>query len=160
PLGSQGLRIKGLTPTTASLSGCRVGLGPLEENMTTTVAATGSTPTAYQFWDGQKLRSTRACPLALDLETEPIQDERRMPRLALAAASDGRSNVVSHPDRLGAFLLQHRDAFLVAHNLPFDFWVADQHLVGSDARRVLWDACNEGRLFDTQVLDLLLQLGT
>ena len=45
---------------------------------------------AYEFWHGQRLRSTRECPLALDAETEPIRDERQIPALALATASDGK----------------------------------------------------------------------
>ena len=59
----------------------------------TAATTTGPSNTAYQFWEGQRLRSTRACPLALDLETKLIQDERQVPRLALAAASDGKTHV-------------------------------------------------------------------
>jgi hypothetical protein len=123
----------------------------------------GTRVVTWQFWQGQKLRGSRPCPLALDTETEPITDERKVPRLALAVAGDGKANVVIHPDRLGEFLLAHKDAHLVGHNVPFDFWVIDEHLAGRGeeaARRVLWDACDGGRLLDTQVLDMLLQLGT
>jgi hypothetical protein len=133
--------------------------------MTTLTIESGTGPKAlnYHFWDGQRLRSTRQCPLALDSETERIQDERQIPRLALAVASDGQTHVVIHPERLGEFLLLHRDAFFVGHNVQFDFWVIDQHLAGrceEAARRVLWDACDRGRLFDTMILDMLLQLAT
>jgi hypothetical protein len=124
---------------------------------------TGSKPLAYAFWAGQQLRSTRECPLALDTETEWMEDPRRIPRLALAVASDGRTHVVIHPDRLGAFLLLHKHAYFVGHNVPFDFWVIDERLKQrseAEARRVLWDACDQGRLLDTQTLDMLLQLAT
>jgi hypothetical protein len=58
-------------------------------------------------WDRQKLRSGRECPLGFDTETEWMEDPRRIPRLALAVASDGRTHVVIHPDRLGTFLRLH-----------------------------------------------------
>jgi hypothetical protein len=125
--------------------------------------SSGSRQVSWQFWDGPKLRSSRERPLALDTETEPIADERVVPRLALATASDGRTHVIIHPDRLAAFLLLHRDEYFVGHNVPFDFWVIDQSLKGrgdEEARRVLWDACDRGRLLDTQALDMLLQLAT
>jgi hypothetical protein len=118
---------------------------------------------SWQLWDGPKFRSSRERPLALDTETEPITDERVVPRLALATASDGRTHVIIHPDRLGEFLLLHRDAYFVGHNVQYDVWVIDQHLMGrgdEEARRVLWGACDRGRLLDTQALDMLLQLGT
>jgi hypothetical protein len=93
-----------------------------------------------------------------------MEDPRRIPRLALAVASDGRTHVVIHPDRLGAFLLLHQNDYFVGHNFgAFDFAVIDQHLKRrreEAARRVLWDACDQGRVFDTQILDLLLQLAT
>jgi hypothetical protein len=124
---------------------------------------TGVKVLAYEVWDGQRLRSTRQCPVGFDTETEWIRDPRQVPRLALAVASDGRTHVVIHPDRLGNFLLLHRDAHVVGHNVQFDFWVVDEHLKGAGqepARRVLWDLCDQGRLFDTQILDMLLQLAT
>jgi hypothetical protein len=124
---------------------------------------TGAKQLSWQFWQGQRLGSSRECPLAFDTQVGVITDERQIPRLALAAASDGRTHVLIHPDQLDAFLFQHRRACFVGHNVQSDFWVVDQHLsVRGDprARRVLWDACDEGRLFDTQILDMLLQLAT
>lgn len=117
----------------------------------------------WQYWQGQRLRSFRECPLAIDTETEWIEDQRQVPRLALAAASDGRNYVIIHPERLEEFLRVHRDAYFVGHNVAFDFWVIDSHLRRSDppaAGRVLWDACDQGRLLDTQILDMLVQLAT
>lgn len=125
--------------------------------------AAPSTVLAYEFWAGQKLQSTRECPMSLDVETEMIGDEREIPRFAIAVASDGRTNVVIHADSVGPFLLVHRDGFFVGHNVSFDFWAIHQHLnqrCEFVAARVLWDACNEGRLLDTMVLDQLIQLGT
>src|SRR5262245_48164624 len=132
---------------------------------TTVETKSGARPLAWQSWDGQRLRSTRECPLALDTETEWIQDERQIPALALAlaVASDGKTHVVIHPDRLGEFLLLHKDAHFFGHNVQFDFWVIAQHLKRrgeQEAGRVLWDACDRGRVFDTQILDMLLQLAT
>jgi hypothetical protein len=132
-------------------------------NVLTVETRAGTKTLAYHLWNGQVLRSSRNCPLAFDTETEMIRDGRHVPRLALATASDGTTHVVIHPDRLADFLVQHKDAWVVGHNVQFDFWVVDQHLrqAGQDqAQRVLWDLCNRGQLFDTQVLDMLLQLAT
>jgi hypothetical protein len=114
------------------------------------------------FWDGQKLTSQRDLPIALDVETTLIEDERIVPQLALAVASDGHHHVVIHPDRLGEFLQQHRREYFVGHNIQFDFWVVDQFLAANadTAQRILWTACHEGRLLDTMVLDMLIQLGS
>jgi DNA polymerase I-like protein with 3'-5' exonuclease and polymerase domains len=116
--------------------------------------------TSYVFWTGEKLHSQRGLPLAFDVETEAVQDERQIAQLAIAVASDGQHHVVIHPDDVGNFLDQHRDEHFVGHNVQFDFWVIDQHLVSHPARRVLWDACDQGRLRDTMILDMLIQLGT
>jgi hypothetical protein len=123
----------------------------------------GARSLPYQVWDGRRLRSTRECPLALDTETERITDELHIPALALAVASDGKTHVVIHPDRLGDFLLTHGEEAFVGHNVQFDFWVIDRHFAGRGderPRRILWDVCDRGRLFDTQILDMLLQLAT
>jgi hypothetical protein len=140
-------------------------VGQKEETVLTFTIETrsGPRPLQYSLWDGHRLRSSRRCPIAFDTETELIQDERESPRLALATASDGRTHVVIHPDRLAEFLLAHAGEHLVGHNVQFDFWVVDRHLreAGDEAaRRVLWDVCHSGRLRDTQVLDMLIQLAT
>jgi len=80
----------------------------------------GAKAVAYAFWAGQRLRSTRECPMALDTETEWMEDPRRIPRLALAVASDGKSLVVIRPDRLGEFLLLHQDQYFVGHNVQLN----------------------------------------
>jgi hypothetical protein len=123
----------------------------------------GTKEVSYGVWENQRLHSIRNCPLSFDTETRLIEDPREPPELALAVAADRHHNVVIHADDIGAFLLDHQHEFLVGHNVAFDFWVIDEHLArrGEDqARRMLWDACHEGRLFDTQLLDMLIQLGT
>jgi hypothetical protein len=129
---------------------------------TTLSTVRGPVPVPYSVWDGQTLRSTRLRPIGVDTETEMIVDDRSIPALALLVASDGETHVVVHPDAVGDFLLRHRDQFFVWHNYQFDHWVLDQHLrrAGSPAVRVLWNACHEGRVLDTMLLDQLLQLAT
>lgn len=126
------------------------------------ISTTTRPSTDFIFWDGQQLASQRGLPIAFDVETEMITDDRVIPRLALATASDGHQHVIIHPDRLGDFLHRHRNAFFVGHNVQFDFWVVHQHLAATtnQAQRVLWDACHEGRLLDTMILDMLIQLAT
>jgi hypothetical protein len=127
------------------------------------MSSTGAKTLVHELWDGQRLRSGRELPLSLSVQSGPVTNPLQIPGLALAAAGDGRSHAVVLPERLGAFLLRHRDGHFVGHGVARDFWVIDRHLGArgeGQARRVLWDACHHGRLFDTQILDLLLQLGT
>jgi hypothetical protein len=111
-------------------------------------------------WDGRPL--TDRGYLALDTETEPIGDDRAIPRLALASASaGGAANCVVHPDQVGAFVLAHPRARWVFHNVAFDFWVVDRHLRenGEEAARAAWwDACDRNRMGDTMLLDQLIDL--
>lgn len=144
---------------------CRVCRAEEGCEMTATAIKTraGVRHLPFVLWNGQQLRSAREVPLGFDTETAMITDERVIPDLALATASDGRTHVLVHADRVGEFLLVHRDASLVAQNVAFDFWVVDQHLRRRgerEAGRVLWDMCERGRLFDTQILDMLVQLAT
>lgn len=119
-------------------------------------------PTPDSFWSGQQLHSREGLPIAVDCETEVLEDKRQIPRLALVSASDGQSDFVIHPELLGDFLEQHSGESFVGHNVQFDFWVIDQHLrqQGHRANRVLWDICHQGRLHDTMILDMLVQLAT
>jgi DNA polymerase I-like protein with 3'-5' exonuclease and polymerase domains len=112
------------------------------------------------FWSGEQLESAPERPIALDVETEVVDDEKAVPKLALASASDGNRHVIIHPQRLGHFLEQHRDASFVGHNVQYDFWCIHEHLsaLGHSASRVLWDTCNNGMLRDTMVLDMLVRL--
>jgi hypothetical protein len=112
------------------------------------------------FWSGEQLVSAPERPIALDVETEVVGDERTVPKLALASASDGRRHVIIHPQRLGEFLEQHRNASFAGHGVQFDFWCIHEHLssLRHPASRVLWDACHDGRLRDTMILDMLVRL--
>jgi putative DNA primase/helicase len=119
-------------------------------------------PITFEVWNDQRLHSRGDLPLAIDVETEWIKDERTVPRIAIASATDGTQHVIIHPDQLGEFLEVHRAEYFVCHNAQFDFWVIDEHLRQSahPAQRVLWEACNEGRLRDSMILDMLIQLAT
>lgn len=116
----------------------------------------------FEFWQNQKLSSTPETPIAIDTETRAIDDEREIPELALAAASDGNLTFLIHPDRLGDFLNSHRDEHFVAHNVAFDYWVMLLHLERADhvAIEVLPKAADSGRLHDSMLLDMLVQIAT
>jgi len=136
--------------------------GPADEPTPAIQDSSPGEPFKYLFWDGQKLQSSQRSPLGLDVETERIEDDRTIPRLALATVTDGKQHFVIHPDRVGDFLEVHRQEWFVGHSVQFDFWVIDEHLqrTGHPAQRVLWDACDRGRLRDTMILDMLIQLAT
>lgn len=111
-------------------------------------------------WDGQPL--TAGGYVAVDTETEALTASHEIPRLALASASaGGQANCLIHPDQLGEFVLAHAGAHFVFHNVAFDFWVVDRHLLECDqeaARRAWWEACDQNRMHDTMLLDMLIEL--
>jgi hypothetical protein len=111
-------------------------------------------------WDGGPL--TDRDYLAFDTETELIVDERQIPRLVLASASaGGDANCLLRPEQVGRFILTHPHAHFVFHNVAFDFWVVDRHLVErgeESARQAWWDACDQNRMSDTMLLDQLIEL--
>lgn len=108
-------------------------------------------------WSGVPLAGDR---IALDTETARIEGHE-IPTLALAAASSGSEHTLIHPDRLGAFLLAHRDRHVIVFNAAFDFWVVHQHLKRQSEGEALecwWAIAEEGRLHDTMLLDALFRL--
>lgn len=115
-------------------------------------------------WLGKKLRSTRANPIAFDTETEVV--EEGIPRVALITASNGSQSCVIHPRQLCSFIEVHRFDYWVGHNTPFDFWVIDKYLkslsqhlsVVQEAISNWWRIVDEGRMFDTMILDMLYRL--
>lgn len=118
------------------------------------------TSTRWQHWDGQQLRPH----FSLDTETELITGYG-VPRLALAAVSDGTSNYILHPDQISQFLLQHlaSPGQMVCHNLAFDFWVLHRELrrTGStEALQLLWSAADQQRLHCTMLLASLIGIAT
>jgi DNA polymerase I-like protein with 3'-5' exonuclease and polymerase domains len=116
--------------------------------------------TTWQHWNGQQLRAH----FALDTETELITGYR-VPRLALAAVSDGETTYIVHPQQVAQFLVQHLAGTgqMVCHNLAFDFWVLDQQLRrtgNTDALRLLWNAADQQRLHCTMLLAGLVGIAT
>ena len=115
----------------------------------------GDTRFSYEVWSGQQLESC----LALDTETAKIESPATIPELALATASDGRTNVLIHPDDLPQFIQQHASHDISCHNIAFDFWVIHQHLSDhKDAQEMWWRMADHGRLHDTMLLDGLYRL--
>src|SRR5262249_34894659 len=111
-------------------------------------------------WDRHAL--TNRGYLAFDTETEVLNQDRQVPRLALATVSAGDTcSAVIHPDQVGRFILAHPRARFVFHNVAFDFWVIDRHLKErgeEQARGAWWDACEANRMHDTMILDQLIEL--
>jgi hypothetical protein len=108
-------------------------------------------------WGGETLDGDL---LGLDTETALIV-ENQVPPLALASASSGAEHRLIHPDRLGEFLLRHRERHFVLFNCAFDYWVVHEHLAGRRETRALraWArAVYDGRVHDAMLLDQLLRL--
>jgi hypothetical protein len=114
-------------------------------------------PEGLPAWDGEGLGGET---IGFDTETAVVEGVE-VPTLALASASAGGQHRLVHPDRLGAFLLRHRDRHFVVHNAAFDFWVVARQLEGRGEREALaaWRRIvDEGRLHDTMLLDQLIRL--
>lgn len=109
---------------------------------------------AVHRWAGETLPDQ--C-LAIDTETDMIQDHE-VPRLRLASvAGDRGSCYLVHPDQLGGFISTHQTRHFVAHKAAFDFWVIANHLADT-GNRVWWDIAADGRLHCTMLLDELLRI--
>ena len=130
----------------------------------------------FTLWNGEVLPDK---VLALDTETELIQ-EGVTPRLALAAVhGSAGSCVVIHPGDVFDFVTEHQDSTFVCHNAVCDFHVIAQHLghgdvvqsdrasacraesCGFESRRprsVWWDRAKEGRIHCTMLFNSLIGL--
>jgi hypothetical protein len=111
----------------------------------------------YFVWDGQTLVGE---VLGFDTETALIVPGE-IPPLALASASSGTEHCLIHPDRVGEFILLHRDRHLVFHNVAFDFWTVAEHLAARGEAESLgfwWEIAEEDRMHDTMLLDELIRL--
>jgi hypothetical protein len=98
--------------------------------------------------------------IAFDTETALIEGVA-VPELALASASSGGEHCLIQPDRVGQFILAHRDRRFVFQNVAFDFWVIVKHLEErgeTEALRCWWATADEGRMHDAMILDMLLRL--
>jgi DNA polymerase I-like protein with 3'-5' exonuclease and polymerase domains len=121
-------------------------------------------------WDGTPLDKNPY--LAFDTETELIQGNHHLPRLACLQVTNGRRHVIVHPDQVLDFIEAHADCHWVGWNTSFDWHVIDGHLFSLFNRggggdwldvvqtvRVAWvKALTEGRMRDAMILDFLSRL--
>lgn len=118
----------------------------------------------FRWWAPDVVMTgTAERPIAADTETRLIEGPLDVPEPALGMAYDGKSLVLIHPEDFGAFLIAHRKAHFVFHNLAFDWHVLHEELLRrgeKPAARVLWDIADAGRFHDTMILDQLIQLAT
>jgi len=108
-------------------------------------------------WDGDRLSGD--C-LALTVLTG-VSETGGAPGLVAAAASTGDRRFLVRPDRVGGFLLEHREALFVCHEAGHFFWSVAEHLDRDRDRaalEVLWDLPRTGRLHDVVLLDQLLRV--
>lgn len=105
------------------------------------------------------LRGTLEEPIALDTETEPIQHEYHVPRLALVAVATSRHRALIHPNDFAVWWRNHARMHVVCHNATFDFWVIHRALESDPQAQQLWVRCvDEGRMHDTMLLDQLVRM--
>lgn len=111
----------------------------------------GRTLTLKQ-WKGELLKEV----IGLDTETELVEYEGHVPRLAITCAYDG-SDVcyIITNKRVGEFLKLHENHTLVFHNCPFDLAVLTKHC-GFE----FWDMIESGKILDTALLFQLVAIAT
>ncbi len=106
------------------------------------------------LWDGQQLG-----PLfAYDVETEFITESFRVPRIALAAVSDGVDHYVLLPHDLHRFWFQHRECHVVMHNARFDVHATLKLFRQGGGAQVLMDMIDQQRIHCTQTLAQLIDI--
>lgn len=129
----------------------------------------------WQWWNGEKIKSSLECPAACDTETSLIRpvrepkegediravptDPRHVPDLAIFLCFDGEHLYAVHPSKVQQFLTVNVGQYFTYFNIGFDWWVLHKHC-GTLGKDKLWDLAARGRLKDGMVLDLLLQLAT
>jgi DNA polymerase I-like protein with 3'-5' exonuclease and polymerase domains len=113
----------------------------------------------YKWWENEIMSGKI---ISFDLETELIQSSLHIPKVSLVMAYDGIQLFLIHPDKLAEFFFKNRNQSFVGHNIQFDFWAAHELMKNKNqiaSCRILWDAGSAGRLKDTMILDMLIQLG-
>jgi hypothetical protein len=127
----------------------------------TVVTISGKDYPYARRWAGRRLLPLDAY-MAFDTETEVVDLQREVPRLALASASAGDTdNCLVHPDDVGTFILAHKGLHWICHNAAFDFWVVERHLCERGEKQALqawWDIVSNIRLHDSMLLDALVRL--
>jgi DNA polymerase I-like protein with 3'-5' exonuclease and polymerase domains len=128
---------------------------------TATVSISGKEYPYVRCWSEERLLPPDGY-LAFDTETEVVNLQQHVPRLALASASAGeQDSCLIHPGDVGRFVLAHRGLHWIGHNSPFDFWVVEQHLRRrgeEEARKAWWQIAEQNRLHDSMYLDMLVRL--
>lgn len=97
--------------------------------------------------------------VAFDTETWLIAPGRLAPPLVCVSWCEGSQSGLLGADAGTAFvrgLLQDKDVCIVAHNAPFDFGVLVQR--DPSLMPLIWQAYDEGRVFDTQVFEKLRKI--
>lgn len=128
----------------------------------------------FSWWQGEVLKGTPERPLSFDTETRavaparaPVGDETLadvpphpldVPQLALGMAHSESGTVLIHPSQMDKFVLAHKGQHWTGHNFAFDFWVLMKGTKSLAVKNALWEMGDAGRLHDSMVLDLLLQL--
>lgn len=115
-------------------------------------------------------------PISVDLETAKIKlarlplneeteddvplDPLDVPVPALGMVCDSTSLYLIHPSKFDAFVQKHKWTHWVFHNATFDWWCLHKHTSSTLTREYLWQLAEEGRLHDTMICDMLLQLAS
>jgi hypothetical protein len=127
----------------------------------TVVTISGKDYPYARRWAGRRLLPLDGY-LAFDTETEVVDLNREVPRLALASASAGeRDSCLVHPDDLAKFILAHKGLHWICHKAAFDFWVLVRHLRERGEEQALqawWGIVSRNRLHDSMLLDALVRL--
>jgi len=104
------------------------------------------------WWSGENLGEI----VALDTETELIQDEATIPKLVISTAYAGSKGYCIKNEDIERFLLTHKSETLVLANFPFDQAVLENHCSNFTFHKQIVS----GKIHDTNILYRLYHLAT
>lgn len=112
-------------------------------------------------YNGKPFKGTINQPIAVDTETDILDDPKLINNLAIVSISDGERTILIRPQQLPIFIRDHPSEHFVFHNFSYDYWVIRNELekISESFLIRLWDQrVNEGLNHDTMLLDGLLRL--
>jgi len=110
-----------------------------------------------KIWDGRPLLCDGS--ISFDCETT-IVGPNQYPKLIAMSCSNNVDTFVIRPDQISDWvhMVVASGCPIVAHNAAFDFLVVDHHLEYLEDSREWRKILDEGRLWDTMILDFLVRL--
>lgn len=128
-------------------------------------------------WDGVPLGTSPYLAFDTETDTKPLRDAKgayvrdakgkvqptidlakEVPPLACLQVSNGRRHVLVRPEQVADFIVAHKHATWVGHNVAFDWHVIYETIDDLGSEDCWESALDENRVRDTMLLDFLARL--